>query len=152
MDAMPWSGGWLEPAVGRRGGGARLLISRGVGASFISTMLWHIDSLSRVPLQDQIAGCVRRAIATGQLGIGEQLPPAVELAEALSVDRNTVLAAYRQLRDVGLLEFRRGRGARVARAAPPAAAVREAARVLVELGNDHGFQRAELIQLIEELT
>ena len=34
-----------------------------------------------------------------QESIGEQLPPAAELATALSVDRNTVLAAYRQLRD-----------------------------------------------------
>ena len=32
---------------------------------------------------------------------------AQELADALEVDRNTVLAAYRQLRDSGVLEFRR---------------------------------------------
>ena len=115
-------------------------------------MLWRLDHQTRTPLQDQIAGCVRRAIATGQLDLGEQLPPAAELAEALSVDRNTVRAAYRQLREAGLLELRRGRGARVARAAAPATDVREAARSLVELGSTHGYRRADLIQLIEELT
>ena len=73
-------------------------------------MLWTIEHGSRVPLQDQIAGCVRRGIASGELASGDQLPPAAELAEAVSVDRNTVLAAYRRLRDDGVLEFRRGRG------------------------------------------
>ena len=72
-------------------------------------MLWTVDPASRLPLQEQIAGCVRRAVAEGLLAVGEQLPPASELAEALAVDRNTVLAAYRRLRDDGVLEFRRGR-------------------------------------------
>ena len=75
-------------------------------------MLWSIDPASRLPLQEQIAGCVRRAVADDELAVGEQLPPAAELAEALAVDRNTVLAAYRRLREDGVLEFRRGRGAR----------------------------------------
>ena len=62
---------------------------------------------------------MRGGIASGSLVPGKQLPPAAELAEALSVDRNTVLAAYRQLRADGLLEFRRGRGARVAKEPRP---------------------------------
>ncbi|MER6795687.1 GntR family transcriptional regulator [Amycolatopsis mediterranei] len=66
--------------------------------------------------------CVRRGVASGELALGEQLPPAAELAKALSVDRNTVLAAYRQLREDGVLEFRRGRGARVASAVTEPAA------------------------------
>ena len=43
----------------------------------------------------EVASCVRRGAASGELSVGEQLPPAAELAVALSVDRNTVLAAYR---------------------------------------------------------
>jgi len=58
-------------------------------------MLWTIDPVSRLPLQEQIAGCVRRAVADGQLAVGEQLPPAAELAQALAVDRNAVLTADR---------------------------------------------------------
>ncbi|MEU4521688.1 GntR family transcriptional regulator [Amycolatopsis sp. NPDC024027] len=57
-------------------------------------------------------------MASGELAVGEQLSPAAEPAGALSVDRNTVPAAYRRLRDEGVLEFRRGRGARVASASP----------------------------------
>ena len=115
-------------------------------------MLWTIDPASRLPLQEQIAGCVRRAVADGQLVVGEQLPPAAELAEALAVDRNTVLAAYRRLRDDGVLEFRRGRGARVASAARPRASVEQAVRDLVELARSQGYPRADLIKIIEELA
>ncbi len=122
------------------------------GASFISTMLWAIDHSSPMGLRDQIATCVRRALASGDLTVGAQLPPAAELAEALSVDRNTVLAAYRQLRDGGVLEFRRGRGVRVATAAPSAPAVVVAATELIDLARTHGMGRDDLIRLIQELT
>ncbi len=115
-------------------------------------MLWTIEHDDKRPLQEQIAGCVRRGVADGALAIGEQLPPAAELAAALTVDRNTVLAAYRQLRDAGVLEFRRGRGARVAESAQPRAAVDHAARELVALARAQGYRRADLVRLIEELT
>ena len=115
-------------------------------------MLWTVDHRSRTSLQDQIAGCVRRGITDGSLSVGEQLPPAAEVAEALSVDRNTVLAAYRQLREAGVLEFRRGRGARVAAATPRHPEIDDAARGLVALATTHGLRRADLIRLIEDLT
>src|SRR3954466_4456480 len=115
-------------------------------------MLWTIEHDSRLPLQEQIAGCLRRALGGGAPAGAEQLPPAAELGEALSVDRNTVLAAYRRLRDDGVLEFRRGRGARVASAARPRASVEQAVRDLVELARSQGYPRAELIKIIEELA
>jgi DNA-binding transcriptional regulator YhcF (GntR family) len=115
-------------------------------------MRWVIDHTSRVSLQHQIASGVRHGVASGALAVGEQLPPAAELAAALSVDRNTVLAAYRQLRDEGLLEFRRGRGARVTSTAPDLSPVTEAAHTLITVARTHGLGRAELIRLIEELT
>jgi GntR family transcriptional regulator len=115
-------------------------------------MLWTIDHSSRSSLQEQIAGCVRRGLADGNLAVGERLPPAQELADALDVDRNTVLAAYRQLRDSGVLEFRRGRGARIAEAAENRSAIDQSARELVELARRQGYGRSDLIRIIEELT
>jgi GntR family transcriptional regulator len=115
-------------------------------------MIWTVDHAMALPLREQIVVCVRRGIAHRDLNVGDQLPPAAELAEALSVDRNTVLAAYRQLRADGVLEFRRGRGVRVARAALPHPAVHDAARKLIEVGSAHGLDRDQLIQLIRELT
>ena len=115
-------------------------------------MRWLVDHSSRELLQHQIARCVRHGVASGELAVGEQLPPAVELAAALAVDRNTVLAAYRQLRDEGRLEFRRGRGARVASTVTEPAPVAEAAQALVAVARRHGLGRNDLIRIIEQLT
>lgn len=115
-------------------------------------MLWTVDHASRTSLQEQIAGCVRRGVVDGQLAAGDRLPPAQELADAIGVDRNTVLAAYRTLRDDGLLEFRRGRGARVADTGLRRAELDAAGRELVRLARRHGYGRAQLITMIEELT
>ena len=115
-------------------------------------MLWQIDPAERAPLHEQIAGCVRRAVAEQALTRGDRLPPAAELGEALGVDRNTVLAAYRSLRDEGLLEFRRGRGVRVADVTGSRAALHQAAARLVDLARAEGYTRAELITMIEGMA
>jgi DNA-binding transcriptional regulator YhcF (GntR family) len=115
-------------------------------------MRWEVDHSSREALPRQIVACVRRGVTSGELAVGEQLPPAAELAKALSVDRNTVLAAYRQLRDDGVLEFRRGRGARVASAVTEPGPVTEAAQALVTVARQHGLGRQDLLRLIEKLA
>ncbi|MFB8005161.1 GntR family transcriptional regulator [Nocardia sp. NPDC056000] len=114
-------------------------------------MLWHIDQTSGQSLQDQIAACVRRALTTGELTVNEQLPPATELAPALGVDRNTVLAAYRRLRTEGVVDFRRGRGVRVTATAPASAPVEQAVRQLIDAARSHGYSKAEVLGMIEEL-
>jgi GntR family transcriptional regulator len=115
-------------------------------------MLWTIDVSSNVPLSAQIAANVRRAIADGEVAVGERLPPAAELADALGVNRNTVLSALRQLRDEGVLEFRRGRGVRAAAEPASRALLTQAARHLLQLGYEHGYTRAEMVRLLEELA
>ena len=80
-----------------------------------------IDHGSRVPLHEQVAAAVRRAIAEGEAGPGERLPPARDLAAVLGVNANTVFRALRTLREEGLVEFRRGRGVSVTGAGPQAA-------------------------------
>src|ERR1700732_3422079 len=83
--------------------------------SITSTMeSFQIDLEEPTPLHVQVAGEIRRSIAEGEANPGERLPPARDLAAVLGVNSNTVLRALRQLRDEGLLEFRRGRGVHVA--------------------------------------
>lgn len=113
-------------------------------------MIWTLDPSADVSLSRQLAGCVRRALADGTLEVGDRLPPAVELASGVGVDRNTVLAAYRSLRDEGILEFRRGRGVRVASGAPESAPLDEAIDGLVAAARRNGYTTADLIRLIEE--
>ncbi len=62
-----------------------------------------IDHSSSVALHEQVAAGIRRAIADGEAGPGERLPPAKDLATVLGVNTNTVLRARRTLREEGLL-------------------------------------------------
>jgi GntR family transcriptional regulator len=109
-----------------------------------------LDPADPMPLHEQAAAEIRRAIAEGQAAPGERLPPAADLAAVLGVNRNTVLRALRLLRDEGLLEFRRGRGITVT-GTPQRTAVLTQARDLLALAREHGYRRDELIRIIETL-
>ncbi|MBB5938529.1 aminotransferase class I/II-fold pyridoxal phosphate-dependent enzyme [Streptomyces zagrosensis] len=61
----------------------------------------------------EIAASVERAVGVGGLAPGELLPPMRELAVELGVNPNTVAAAYRHLRDRGVIETAGRRGSRV---------------------------------------
>jgi len=110
-----------------------------------------IDHNDPTLLHQQVAAEIRRAIADGEAKPGERLPPAKDLAAVLDVNTNTVLRALRELREEGLLEFRRGRGITVA-GTPEQGAVIGRARDLLSFARQHGYQRDELIRLIRELA
>ncbi len=109
-----------------------------------------VDRHDPTDLYEQVAGEIRRAIADGEAKPGERLPPAKDLAAILGVNTNTVLRALRQLRDEGLLEFRRGRGITVT-GTPEQSAVIERAKELLHYARTHGYQPDELIQIIQQL-
>jgi GntR family transcriptional regulator len=109
-----------------------------------------VDRGEDVALHDQVAAEIRRAIADGEAGPGERLPPAKDLAAVLGVNANTVLRALRILRDEGLLEFRRGRGVTVA-GTPEKSAVLSRARDLVDFARHHGYRREDVIDMIARL-
>jgi len=118
---------------------------------FCSIMLWSIDPQDALPLHEQIAACVRRAIADQSLTRGERLPSAAELAAVLAVNPNTVLRAYRRLRDEEVLEFRRGRGVKVSAGAEASIPVIDAAREFLALGRAHGYSPGALASLLHQL-
>jgi GntR family transcriptional regulator len=74
-------------------------------------MLIKVDAASPVPLFEQLAASVRSEVSRGVLLPGDRLPSAREVAASLSINLHTVLRAYQQLRDEGLVDLRRGRGA-----------------------------------------
>ncbi|XVX18939.1 GntR family transcriptional regulator [Actinomycetota bacterium] len=76
-------------------------------------MLISLDPSSTAPLYEQVAGAIRRAIAAGELVGDDELPAARTLASALGINVHTVLRAYGQLRDEGIITLRQGRSARV---------------------------------------
>jgi len=109
-----------------------------------------LDRDDPLDLYEQAAAEIRRAIADGEAKPGERLPPAKDLAAVLGVNTNTVLRALRQLRDEGLLDFRRGRGITVT-GTPEHSAIIDQAKELLHYARTHGYKRDELIQIIEQL-
>ena len=69
----------------------------------------------------------------------------------LNVNSNTVLRALRMLRDEGLLEFRRGRRITVV-GTPRQSVVVTKAKELLQLARDNGYQRSELIEILESIS
>jgi DNA-binding transcriptional MocR family regulator len=74
-----------------------------------------------------IAADIEGAVGAGALRPGQPLPPLRELARELDVNPNTVAAAYRLLRDRGVIETAGRRGSRVR--TRPATAPRDALRI-----------------------
>ena len=114
-------------------------------------MRFNVDPSAGEPLFRQIAGQVRGAIAEGRLGPGDRLPAARELAEALAVNMHTVLRAYGELRDEGLVDMRRRRGVIVREAAGGRARVITAAAALAVEARRVGMARDEVVALVEEV-
>jgi GntR family transcriptional regulator len=110
----------------------------------------NIDRSESIPLHDQVAAEIRRAIAEGEAGPGDRLPLAKDLAAVLGVNKNTVLRALHILRDEGLLDFQRGRGITVSGTAQQGVVVRQV-RELIEFCRLQGYRRDEVIEIIQSL-
>ncbi|WP_079177240.1 aminotransferase class I/II-fold pyridoxal phosphate-dependent enzyme [Streptomyces sp. MUSC 14] len=80
----------------------------------------------------EIAAGIEGAVGAGELAPGQPLPPMRELAARLGVNPNTVAAAYRTLRERGVIETAGRRGSRVR--PRPATTGREELRVEVPAG------------------
>ena len=69
-----------------------------------------VDPRSGVPIYLQVIEQVKRSVAIGVLGAGEQLPTVKQLALDLTINPNTVAKAYRELERDGVIETSPGRG------------------------------------------
>jgi GntR family transcriptional regulator len=74
-----------------------------------------ITTGNTVPIYRQIVDQICRAVATGQLAPGEQMPSVRALAEQLVINPNTVARTYADLIREGVLEAQKGKGVFVAR-------------------------------------
>jgi GntR family transcriptional regulator len=74
------------------------------------TLGFRILPASDMPIFRQLMQQIQRAVAAGNLRVGEQLPAVRVLAEELVINPNTVARAYQELIRDGVLESRAGRG------------------------------------------
>ena len=111
-------------------------------------MLIRVDTDSPRPLYDQVAGSIRSDILAGSLVPGDRLPAARDVAEALDINQHTVLHAYQRLRDEGLIDLRRGRGAVIAASAAPLAELAQEIDALVRRAGALGVSAETLAGII----
>jgi GntR family transcriptional regulator len=121
--------------------------------------VFTVDPRSGVPLYLQLIEQVKRAVALGALGAGEQLPTVKALALDLTINPNTVARVYRELEREGVIETSPGRGSFVRQDGMPSArrsvddvaerALAEAIREARSLGLGRAALEALVARLID---
>ncbi len=114
-----------------------------------------IDFDSNIPLTDQVAAGLRRAIAEAVVAPGDELPPVRQLALDLGVNFNTVARAYRNLEASGLVRSSRGRGTRVVASVespsnPPVTRVAETLRAALVDARLAGWSQTQVLDSVQE--
>jgi DNA-binding transcriptional regulator YhcF (GntR family) len=87
-------------------------LPKGTGSdtSETSTVIFRLDTRSGVPTYLQLVQQVENAIRLGYLRQGDQLPRIKDVVASLSINPNTVLKAYRDLEQKGLIGGQPGLG------------------------------------------
>jgi GntR family transcriptional regulator len=109
-----------------------------------------VNRSESVTLHEQVAAEIRRAIAEGEISPGEKLPPAIDIASVIGVNKNTVIRALHILRYEGILEVAQGRGIRVSGTVEKAA-VLDQVKSVVSYARSRGYKRDDVIAMIQNL-
>ena len=117
----------------------------------------HLSQASGVPPYLQIVSQVKQLIASGRLGVDQELPAIRVLAEQLLINPNTVARAYRELEAAGWLYTKRGAGTFVAAGTTSFSAetcrkqIKERVRALLTEAEHMNISTRDLIKLIREM-
>ena len=109
-------------------------------------MLIRLDPGSDRPIYRQIASAIGESIEDGSLAAGSRLPSARSLAETIDVNMHTVLRAYADLENLGMVVMRRGRGGVVVTGG---AGLEKLVERLVTEAKRQKVPRARLFEMIE---
>jgi GntR family transcriptional regulator len=71
---------------------------------------FHLDKRSGIAPYQQLIQQVRHALRLGMLEVGDQLPTIKEVVTNLAINPNTVLKAYKELENFGVVAARPGIG------------------------------------------
>lgn len=82
-------------------------------------MEFRLNKSSEFPIYQQLKEQIKYFLLSGLLQPGTRVPPPKDLALYLQINRNTVIAAYKELEKEGLLVTRHGQGTYVSEELPP---------------------------------
>ena len=83
---------------------------------------FRLEGASGVPAYLQLVQQVRQGLLLGYLRPGDQLPTVKDAVSVLAINPNTVVKAYRQLENDGLVSARPGQGTFITGSVQPVAA------------------------------
>lgn len=113
--------------------------------------LWTQTIFSPVPVRNAFEVTIERLAQSIRLGVlveGDRLPPERELADTFGVSRVTLREAIKALRDIGLVESRRGRGGGTFVATPRPERTRPRNKIEEAIG--HGIEDALALRRVVE--
>ena len=119
-------------------------------------LFYQIDPQSGLPVYRQLMDQTKHYIASGTLEAGDQLPSIRDLASRLAVNPATVVKAYGELQNEGVIEMKHGRGAFVSmgiskkQVSGRKLQVGRIARQLVVESQQLGMELEEVCDLVEE--
>ena len=140
--------------LGVSGGPLYLLVVAALVAMLpLAFVMFHVSVGQRGLQVRSVLGWPRRLIDLTQItsvevGAGMRLPSARLLADQLGINVHTVLKGYQMLRDEGLVELRRGRGAVVTDRADALAGLAVAADQLLDQARHAGVDVEGIISLL----
>lgn len=118
--------------------------------------MFQIDTMSRVPIYEQIVNQLEYFVLNGILKEGEQIPSVRNLSVELSINPNTIQKAYFELDKRGIIQSVPGRGCFVTESAKNilSAKKREQLGDLKVLVNELALadiRKEEIISCVEEV-
>ena len=121
--------------------------------------MFKIDAGSPLPIYAQLEQAIKRAVISGALAGGAQVPTVRQLAVDLKINANTVSRVYMELERRGVLETRRGIGTFVTeRGLAPEVAERERAAWLAGAARQFcdellaaGYRPEEITEVFQKL-
>lgn len=82
-------------------------------------MEFQVNKSSEFPIYQQLKEQIKYFLLSGALQPGTRVPPPKDLASYLQINRNTVIAAYKELEKEGMLVTKHGQGTYVSEEMPP---------------------------------
>ena len=98
--------------------------------------MFTVDPAASTPVYEQLVECVLRDVSSGELMVGDRIPPVRALASELGLSAGTVAKAYREMETHGVIETRGRKGTFIAQGRDDrdAAAARAHAAALHDAG------------------
>ena len=113
--------------------------------------MFSVDPAASTPVYEQLVECVLRDVSSGELMVGDRIPPVRALASELGLSAGTVAKAYREMETHGVIETRGRKGTFIAQGRDDrdAAAARAAARYLDEVAGQLHYSPEECMALVQ---